>query len=50
MAQIKIDKKTTCLGRYDKLEEAVEVRRAAEKMHYKEFIPSNRQCFLKDKK
>lgn len=37
VAQIKVNKKTVCLGRFLLLEEAVAVRVAAEKEHYGEF-------------
>jgi len=50
VAQIRINKKATCLGRFETLEEASAVRIAAEKRFYGEFAGSNdRPCFEKDR-
>ncbi len=47
VAQIKINKRNTGLGRFQTLEEAVAVRLAAEKEHYGEFASPSRPCFVK---
>lgn len=39
VAQISVNKKPTCLGRFDAFEDAVAVRLAAQKFHYGEFAP-----------
>lgn len=42
VAQIKIGRRTTCLGRFDQFADAVAARKEAEKSYYGEFAPADR--------
>lgn len=42
-AQISIDKKWTVLGQFSKIEEAIRIRKEAERKYYKEFVPLTNQ-------